>query len=76
MNICAALVYFSGLVLADGMPSINDHLPDSIKEKLSVKAELRYRLEYRDNFDFNDTVDDEDGFHLLRIRVQIEYKRS
>ncbi|HDY88842.1 MAG TPA: hypothetical protein ENH82_12120 [bacterium] len=58
---------------ADSLKSINNYLPGPLNEKLDIDFELRYRLEYRDNFDFNDKNDDEDGFHLLRTRVNLDF---
>ncbi len=48
---------------------INKYLPSQLKTDL----EFRYRLEYRNNFDFNDSRDDEDAFHLERTRLNLKY---
>lgn len=48
---------------------INKHLPKYLKADI----EVRHRLESRNNFDFNDSLDDEDTFHLLRTRFNLAF---
>ena len=48
---------------------INQYLPQFLK----ADVEFRYRFEYRDNFDFNDSSDDKDGFELLRSRLNLQW---
>ncbi len=48
---------------------LNKHLPQYLKADI----EFRYRLESRNNFDFNDSLDDEDAFHLARTRVSLSF---
>lgn len=40
---------------------------------LDIGVNIRHRLELRDNFDFNDDIDDEDAFHLIRTRINIAF---
>ena len=51
-------------------PLINQRLPEYLKMDL----EFRYRFEYRENFDFSDSREDDDAFHLLRTRVGLTFK--
>ncbi len=48
---------------------INKHLPSYLK----MDVQVRYRLESKDNFDFSDTREDRDVYHLIRTRVGIDY---
>ncbi|MBP9855559.1 MAG: alginate export family protein [Candidatus Omnitrophica bacterium] len=71
-----ALVLFFMLFLSFGTdrasagPLINDHLP----KWMELDIQLRHRFEYRSNFDFNDALDDEDGFNLWRSRLGLTLK--
>jgi len=58
---------FLGAGQAQAGKILNEHLPDWLK----VDLEFRHRFEYRQNFDFNDTADDEDGFNLYRSRLNV-----
>jgi hypothetical protein len=49
---------------------ISKHIPETLPVKADV--EFRYRLEARDNFDFNNTKDDENIFHLYRTRLNLD----
>lgn len=73
---CAAVVLFLLIALCNEggteAMSINNALPESLREKLSVSVELRSRFELRDNFDFDDAMDDEDGFYLFRTRINFD----
>ncbi len=51
-------------------PLINKHLPSYLK----MDVEFRHRFEYRDNFDFSESREDDDAFHLFRTRVGLTYK--
>jgi len=57
---------------AEVVPTINELMPETLKDKLSISLELRYRFEYHNDFDFNSHVDDKDGFQLLRTRLNID----
>jgi hypothetical protein len=46
---------------------INEKLPHWV----NLDLQYRYRGEYKDNFDFNDSVDDEEWIHLLRTRLNV-----
>ncbi len=48
---------------------LNKHLPSYLKADI----EFRHRMEYRQNFDFNDSVEDEDAFDLLRARLNLQW---
>ncbi len=48
---------------------LNKHLPKFLKADM----EFRYRYEYRNNFDFNKSRDDRDGFDLFRSRLNLQY---
>ncbi len=71
-----ALILFFMLFLSFGTdrasagPLINDHLP----KWMELDIQLRHRFEYRSNFDFNDALDDEDGFNLWRSRLGLTLK--
>lgn len=67
MMVAGMAGFFSGATLAHAGTLINKPLPEMLK----VDVEFRYRLEYRDNFDFNDSIDDEDAFHLGRTRIGV-----
>lgn len=54
------------------VPTIDELLPETLSDKLSISLQLRYRFEYRDNFDFNGHRDDKDGFQLLRTRLNVD----
>lgn len=56
---------FSSVHYAFAGELINKHLPTYLK----ADVQLRYRLESKDNFDFNDTREDKDVYHLIRTRV-------
>lgn len=65
-------MFFLSILLAVSGPAaagemINGRLPKQIK----VDLQFRHRYEQRNNFDFNDAVDDEDGFNLYRTRLDI-----
>lgn len=51
---------------------IQDYLPKQWSDKIKISAEARYRLEAKDDFDFKETADDTDTFHLLRLRLNID----
>ncbi len=53
--------------------TFQDTVPESMADELNVSVEFRHRYEMRDNFDFNDAVDDHDGFHLFRTRVNVDW---
>lgn len=70
------IIFFMNIVIleANGETDHNNkYIPKSLQERLKISGELRYRLEVRDNFDFNDSSDDKDGFHLLRTRLNCDY---
>ena len=67
------IMLFSLQANAQGVKPINSYIPDSFGEKLDVKLELRYRFESRENFDFYDSNNDKDDFHLFRSRLNINY---
>ncbi len=48
---------------------INKHLPSYVKADVQV----RYRLESKEDFDFNDSREDTDVYHLLRTRLGLNY---
>jgi hypothetical protein len=58
--VCGSSIAWAG-------PVITPHLPEYLQADLQV----RYRLESRDNFDFSDSVDDKDAFHLYRTRLSL-----
>lgn len=72
--IILAAMSYCGYAEAEGIKPISDYVPEPWNEKLRIDVETRYRFEYRDNFDFNDAKDDEDGFHLLRTRINIDFE--
>jgi len=49
---------------------LNKHMP----KWFNVDLELRHRYEWRSDFDFNDTLDDKDGFNLWRGRLGLTLK--
>lgn len=49
---------------------LNKHLPPWI----NCDVEFRHRFEWRSDFDFNDTIDDNDGFNLWRGRLGVTLK--
>ncbi|HBR15255.1 MAG TPA: hypothetical protein DD723_06915 [Candidatus Omnitrophica bacterium] len=49
---------------------INQHLPKWV----NVDLQFRYRYESPDNLDFNDTLEDDESFHLKRTRLGITLK--
>lgn len=52
---------------------LTDYLPSSFTQKVKIGGQLRHRLERRDNFDFNDSKDDADTFHLIRLRLNFDF---
>lgn len=51
---------------------LNKHLP----KWLTADLELRHRFEYRSDFDFNENVNDNDGFNLWRAKLGLTFKPS
>ncbi|MCC6758031.1 MAG: alginate export family protein, partial [Candidatus Omnitrophica bacterium] len=72
MNIIITLIMFLLLPVfqSEAGELINKQLPQWI----NVDLQLRHRYEYRSDFDFNDNVDDKDGFNLWRSRVGLTLK--
>lgn len=58
------------IIHADAGEYLNQQLP----EWLNVDLQLRHRYERRSDFDFNHTLDDNDGFNLWRGRLGIMLK--
>lgn len=56
------------------MKKINEMIPEGVRKYVGVSLEFRHRFEYRENFDFNRGRDDQDGFHLIRTRLNVEVK--
>jgi len=50
---------------------LRSYFPAAWGDRLNIQIELRHRFEYRDNFDFNDLLDDQDGFQLFRSRLNL-----
>ncbi len=48
---------------------LNKHLPPY----LNADMEFRHRLEYRNNYDFDDSLGDEDTFDLFRSRLTLQW---
>ncbi len=48
---------------------LNKHLPDQLK----IDLQLRERFESKDDFDFSDSREDRDMYHLIRTRLGINY---
>lgn len=55
---------------------LNSLFSENFQKYLSISLQLRARFEYQENFDFNSSIDDEDGFYLLRTRANIKVKPS
>lgn len=49
---------------------LNKHLPQWVE----MDVQFRHRYEWRSDFDFNENVNDEDGFNLWRSRVGLTLK--
>ncbi len=56
------------------MWTVNDALPNALSDSLDISVQIRHRYEHRNNFDFNDRRDDRDGFHLIRTRINTDWK--
>lgn len=54
--------------------SLNSFLFSS--ENFSYSGEVRWRFEFLDNLDFKDEVQDQDGIHLFRTRLNFGYNFS
>lgn len=65
----AAIFFLSFPLYAE---NINTYLPEKLQEFLKISGELRYRFELRDDFDFNESIDDEQDIHLLRTRLNFD----
>jgi len=63
--------YLVGLSLCLGVPT--GVQAQAARRPLQWGAALQYRFEFRDNFDWDRTRDDRDGFHLLRTRFQVTW---
>ncbi len=59
-----------GIAKAEAGKILNEHLP----EWINVDLQFRHRFEYQDNLDFNDSADDQMGFHLYRTRLNVALK--
>ena len=60
--------------LAENGKFINDYFKDYFKGKFLLSIQIRHRFEYRNNFDFNSEADDQTGFHLLRTRLNLDFR--
>ncbi len=67
-----AMLVMTESLLADEPEPIGVGRFMALDDIVDVNVAFRYRFEHRDNFDFNDAVDDQDGFHLFRTRLNVD----
>ncbi len=51
-----------------------EYLNKNLPKWFNADLELRHRFEWRSNFDFNDALNDKDGFNLWRAKLGLTFK--
>lgn len=67
LSVLCALLSFSDVSAAE---FLNKRLPEWVQ----MDVQFRHRYEWRSDFDFNDNIDDKDGFNLWRTRLGLTLK--